>query len=88
MSLEAFLSRPLLRVVGAIEEIAFELKRLRVAVEVSNKIAAFRLYEAYYEGGPDSENPISIAVNGILEETVNEFRTRDGEGDERPAPSG
>lgn len=84
MSISEFLSsRPFLRLVGSFENIADELKRLRHAVELHNKVQAFLLYEAYYEG-TDSEDPISIAVNGIIQETVDEFRSRNGSGDERP----
>jgi hypothetical protein len=89
MSLKEFLSsRPFQRILDAAENIALELKRLRHAVDLSNKIAAFRLYEQYYEGQPESDDPISKAVNGILEETVDEFRSVHGSGDERPEAGG
>lgn len=89
MSMKELLSsRPFQRILDAVENIALELKRLRHEVELNNKIQAFRLYEAYHEGGPDSEDPISIAVNGILQETVDEFRVVHGQGDERPEAGG
>ena len=89
MSLKELLSsRPFQRALDAIENIALELKRLRHAVDLHNKIQAFRLYEAYHEGGPESEDPISIAVNGVIQETVDEFRSVHGSGDERPEAGG
>jgi hypothetical protein len=81
---ELLSSRPFQRVIGAIEDIVLELKRLRHAVEVSNKIQAFRLYEDHYDETMERGDPLGDVVNTLIEETLDVVRSSHGSGDERP----
>lgn len=81
---EILSSRPFQRVIDAIENIALELKRLRHAMELHNKIEGFRIYEEHYDESLKRGDPLGDAINELIEETIDELRGRNGSGDERP----